>query len=307
MSEQYANEHRDEAEAIDQERDRDAEGPDRQAGDGRAEHPRAVEHRRVEADGVADVLPADHLDRERLAGRHVDRVRTPEDAARTKTSRPGRRRSRSSANSEEADDHRDDLRHVSASGAWAAASAITPPNSPKTSTGRTGTPTRAPARTDRRSAGGRASPGRPLHPRADRARWLAAEEQSVVAVAEGAGSPGTPRIGPRARHRTSGRCHRRRARPAGPQQVARRSSASPTMAARRPDLRPEDARSGGPPGRGRRRRAPAARRGRRLGEGFAVAGPGGLVLEHLADLGEANPASSRRSLMNRSRSTSVAS
>ena len=52
----------------------DAERADRQAGDGRADDARAVEHRRVERDRVADVLAPDHLDRERLADRHVDRV-----------------------------------------------------------------------------------------------------------------------------------------------------------------------------------------------------------------------------------------
>ena len=45
---------------------------------GRPDDPGAVEHRRVERDGVADVLAPDELDRERLADRHVDGVGDPE-------------------------------------------------------------------------------------------------------------------------------------------------------------------------------------------------------------------------------------
>ena len=59
---------------VDDEGRRDAERADRQPGDGRPDDPGAVEHRRVERDRVADVLAPDHLDRERLADRHVDGV-----------------------------------------------------------------------------------------------------------------------------------------------------------------------------------------------------------------------------------------
>ena len=51
----------------------DADRADDQAGDRRPDDPGAVEHRRIERDRVADVLAPDHLDRERLADRHVDR------------------------------------------------------------------------------------------------------------------------------------------------------------------------------------------------------------------------------------------
>ena len=52
----------------------DAERPDRQAGHGRADDARRVEHRRVEGDRVADVAAPDDLDHEALADGHVDRV-----------------------------------------------------------------------------------------------------------------------------------------------------------------------------------------------------------------------------------------
>ena len=65
---------RDVAYAVEEERDRDVERADQQARDSRPDDPRGVELGRVEPDGVRHVLAADHLDGEGLAGRHVDRV-----------------------------------------------------------------------------------------------------------------------------------------------------------------------------------------------------------------------------------------
>ncbi|MFN8629172.1 MAG: hypothetical protein U0838_02285 [Chloroflexota bacterium] len=69
------DDHREEAQAVDQERDRDAEEAHGESADGRAHDARAVEHRRVEGHRVLDVVAAHHLDAERLTGGHVDRVR----------------------------------------------------------------------------------------------------------------------------------------------------------------------------------------------------------------------------------------
>ena len=55
--------------------------PIRIPADRRADDPRRVEERGVEPDRVGDVVAADHLDGERLTGRHVDRVRDPEHRA----------------------------------------------------------------------------------------------------------------------------------------------------------------------------------------------------------------------------------
>ena len=51
-----------------------AERADRQAGNRRADDARRVEHRRVEGDRVADVAAPDDLDHEALADGHVDRI-----------------------------------------------------------------------------------------------------------------------------------------------------------------------------------------------------------------------------------------
>ena len=68
------DEHRREARGVDGKRRAGAERPDRQAGHGRADDARRVEHRRVEGDRVADVAAPDDLDHEALADGHVDRI-----------------------------------------------------------------------------------------------------------------------------------------------------------------------------------------------------------------------------------------
>ena len=73
-----ADDDRDKARRVDREGGRDAERADRQPGDGRPDHARAVEHRGVECDRVPDVARPDHLVGERLADGHVDRIGTTE-------------------------------------------------------------------------------------------------------------------------------------------------------------------------------------------------------------------------------------
>ncbi len=62
------------ADAVEEEAERGSEDADQDAGNRRTDDPGAVEDRGVERNGVGDVLAADHLDDERLAGGHVDRV-----------------------------------------------------------------------------------------------------------------------------------------------------------------------------------------------------------------------------------------
>ena len=105
-----AREHGEEAERVDREADADAEGGDEDAGERGADHARAVEEARVERDRVRQLLPADHLERERVtAGRVEDercpggrgeRVREPDDL------RAGKRQCRQC----QGDDHRRRLR-----------------------------------------------------------------------------------------------------------------------------------------------------------------------------------------------------
>ena len=68
------DEHRREARGVDGKRGAGAERPDRQAGNGRADDARRIEHRRVEGDRVSDVAAPDDLDHEALADGHVDRI-----------------------------------------------------------------------------------------------------------------------------------------------------------------------------------------------------------------------------------------
>ena len=60
-------------EPVEQERERDPISGDEQAGHGGAHHAGTVEHRRVEGDSARQVVPADQVGHERLAGGHVQR------------------------------------------------------------------------------------------------------------------------------------------------------------------------------------------------------------------------------------------
>ena len=72
---QQGCDHRKVADAIDQEAPAFARGADHQAGDRRADQPRAVCHRGVDGDGVTEVVAIlDHLDEEGLAPGHVERI-----------------------------------------------------------------------------------------------------------------------------------------------------------------------------------------------------------------------------------------
>ena len=95
---------------------------------------RAVEHRGVERDRVADVLAADHLDRERLADGHVDRVHAAEQEREHDDHRDrGRSRDR--------EDREDGARVIITAwttisvGRFGSVSARMPANSPKIITG----------------------------------------------------------------------------------------------------------------------------------------------------------------------------
>ena len=79
-----------------------------------------VEERGVEPDGVRDVVAADHLDRERLAGRHVDRVRDPEQGGEDHHVPDLDDAGRGQHEQDEREDHRHGLRRHAASGASAA-------------------------------------------------------------------------------------------------------------------------------------------------------------------------------------------
>ena len=77
---QYADDHGDEAERVDQEGDRHAERADQRCPPTAGPTIRAVlKSAEFSPTALADVVPPDHLDRERLARRHVDRVREAED------------------------------------------------------------------------------------------------------------------------------------------------------------------------------------------------------------------------------------
>ena len=79
IDEAKADDHGQEAQPVDEEGRCHAKHADGEPG-GRGSHDTgAVEHGRVEGDGVADVLAPDKLDRERLANRHVDRIGGPEE------------------------------------------------------------------------------------------------------------------------------------------------------------------------------------------------------------------------------------
>ena len=56
-----------------------AEGRDEETRDGRADEAAGVERRRVEGDGVAEVLPTDHLGHERLTRRRLEGAADAED------------------------------------------------------------------------------------------------------------------------------------------------------------------------------------------------------------------------------------
>ncbi len=72
---QQRSDHREVADAVDEEAPAFADGRDDEAGDGGADEPRAVGHRGVDGDGVAEVVAVvDHLDEEGLAAGHVERV-----------------------------------------------------------------------------------------------------------------------------------------------------------------------------------------------------------------------------------------
>jgi hypothetical protein len=72
--EQQADDDRHVGRGVDEEAGGDAGHADQQPGDGRPEDPRPVEDSAVERDRIGHVLPADHLDHERLAHRHLDRA-----------------------------------------------------------------------------------------------------------------------------------------------------------------------------------------------------------------------------------------
>ena len=83
---------RDEARGVDREGDGDPEGADRQSGHGRTDDARAVEHRGVDAHGVADVLAARPSRRRTTGGRACRRrwrSRAGSRAGRSSRSRPG--------------------------------------------------------------------------------------------------------------------------------------------------------------------------------------------------------------------------
>ena len=66
------------AEAVGEEAERFAEGVNDEAADRRSYHARGVEERRVQRDGVADVLaPVHHVRDERVARRHLEGVEQP--------------------------------------------------------------------------------------------------------------------------------------------------------------------------------------------------------------------------------------
>ncbi len=72
---QQRGNHRDVAHRVDQEAPALAHRRDQQARNRRPDEPRHVDHRRVERDGVAEVLlVVDHRDEERLPARHVEGV-----------------------------------------------------------------------------------------------------------------------------------------------------------------------------------------------------------------------------------------
>jgi hypothetical protein len=73
-----ADDHGEETHGVDRECRSDPERADRQTRDGGADDAGAVEHRRVDRHGVADVPRPDHLDRECLANGHIDGIRTTE-------------------------------------------------------------------------------------------------------------------------------------------------------------------------------------------------------------------------------------
>ena len=69
-----AGDHRDEAEPVEEEGLGHPEDADRETCHGRANDTCRIEHRRVERDRVVEVLAAHHLDDERLASGHVERL-----------------------------------------------------------------------------------------------------------------------------------------------------------------------------------------------------------------------------------------
>ena len=175
--------------AVDQEGDRDVERADQQPGGRRPEDPRRVEQRRVEPDRVAR-RPRARPSRPRTTGGSACRWRwrSPSRTARTITCQTWTTWVAVSAEQDEGEDHRDRLGRDQgpALGSW---SAITPPNRPKTITGPNWA-TRDEAEPERVVGQLEDEPalGDLLHPRPDERDQLAAEEQAVVAMAEGAGA-----------------------------------------------------------------------------------------------------------------------
>ena len=265
----------------------------------------AVEHRGVEPDRVRDVVAADHLDRERLAGRHVDRVRDAEqrgedhhvpdlDDAGHGEQRRGRTRGASRRSGSRC--------RVWRFGHW---SAMTPPNSPKTITGPNWATDTSPSQSGSCVSWRTSQPWATccIHVPTSEIS-LAAEEQPVVAVAERARTPSEWRR-ERSAAGSSGRRRgvrpaRRRSCGAGRAPAVDLGEMGLEVGAAALGLVDHRRRAGRSSSRRvaiwRSTRASASLEDRpalggvaRRAEALTVAGAGGLVLEQLADLGQAEP------------------
>ena len=182
---QQPPDHRDIAEAVDQEAVALADRGHQAAGDGRAEQPRAVEVRRVQRDGVTQVgAVVDHPHHERLPGGNLDRVddalehRQPDDPRHVDVAAQGQGRQRQRLR------HR---QHLGGDEHLVAIPAVEPdPGQRRQDERRRLTGKTHQAEQERRIGEPVDQPrrGQPGHPRADERDPLADEEQPVVAGAE---------------------------------------------------------------------------------------------------------------------------
>ena len=219
-------EHREEADGVDDEAEARADERDHDAGDGGADHARAVEEPGVERDGVLQLLRADHLERERLATRRVEDEHQPADGRQGVDDRERRQAGQRDDGERDRDEHRRPL-----------GGDQQPPRVEAVDHDAGGEPEQEerdePAERERADGEGRAGEldHEPrerdvLHPRAGERDDLAREEEPVVPVAvEGAeGSPAEPeRKDAHGRgSRIAARAGRARSRPSRSSSVSRR-------------------------------------------------------------------------------------
>jgi hypothetical protein len=186
VHEQQARDHRKIADRVQQEAPPFADGRDQRPRDGRTYDARAIEHRRVERDGIDEIVAADHVRDERLACRDIERVHHAEKRGNRKHVRhldaPGEREAGERAGEQHRGRLRCDENRVTSSRVC---------NRPadRREQEHRNLPGKADQTQERRRAREpihKPRLGNRLHPRARQRDELPAEEESIVAVTQGA-------------------------------------------------------------------------------------------------------------------------